>query len=56
MRLTPETEELIELIKKALDDPNTTPEMASELREEWSGLIDGCWLDEEDDDIEPERR
>lgn len=45
----PENEErLIEKIKEALDDPGTSAEMASELREEWSIIISGCWLEHEE--------
>lgn len=54
MSLTPNDERLIKRIKDALDDPSISPETASDLREEWATIINGCWLDEEDDGIPPE--
>ena len=54
MSLTPNDERLIKLVKDALEDPSISPETASDLREEWATIISGCWLDEEDDGIQPE--
>ena len=39
MSLPPKDERLIKLIKDALDDPDISPETASELREEWDTIL-----------------
>jgi hypothetical protein len=50
MSLSPQSRELVEKIKKALEDPGISPESERELREEWGIIINGCWLDDEDDE------